>query len=117
MYCFCFVTTVGAVITEAPQNTRAPIGTNVTFTCRGNGLIIWIIGGLQVRSPSRVASLAEEGVFVELGRHNFSEVMMTATVNLNMSNFRFITCRVEVGDVISGDAVNSEEVSLFVYGE
>ena len=90
----------------------------MTFTCRGNGLIVWIIGGLQIRSPSRVASLAEDqGVFVELGKHNFSQVVMTASVNLNMSNFRFITCRVEIGDVIGGDAVNSEEVSLFVYSE
>ena len=89
----------------------------MTFTCRGNELIIWIIGGLQVRSPSRVASLAEEGVFVESGKHNFSQVVMTASVNLNMSNFRFITCRVEVGDVIGGDNVESDEVSLLAYGE
>ena len=110
--------TVTAVITEAPQNITAPIGTNVTFTCRGNGEIIWIVGEVQARSQSRVTSLAEEGVFVELGRFNFSQVVMFATVNLNMSNFRFVSCRVETGDIISGsDSVDSQEVSLLAYGE
>ena len=90
----------------------------MTFTCRGNGEIVWIVGGIQIRSPLRVAAVAEEGIFVEVGRRNFSQLVMTASVNLNTSVLRFIVCRVETGDIITeSDSVDSEEVSLFVFGE
>ena len=113
-----YLITVTAVITEAPQNTRARVGRNVTFTCRGNGEIIWIFGGIEARSPGRVASLAREGIFVQLGLRNFSQVVITASLDLNMSDLRFISCQVKTGDLLGGfDTINSEEVSLSVYGK
>lgn len=96
----------------------APVGANRTFNCSGNGVIVWVVGEVQVRTEGRKVIVGNRGVYPIIGQQNFSQVVMMASVALNMSSFRLLVCRVETGDIFSGSSsVESEQVSLLVYGE
>ena len=104
------------MITQAPEKVTAALGTNATFSCRGNGEVFWEIDGRQVTTDSQAVQLvfAEAGVYVPLPTPSVSELIMTAT---EMNNFtRTIRCVVDPGNVVV-QAEKSELVRLTVFGE
>ena len=111
MYITC---TTAQLITQPPSDITAALGTNATFSCRGNGDIIWEIGGTQVQTELFVELFANEKVYVPLSTVSVSELIMTAT---EMNNFtRTIQCLVDPGIGV-GEVVESDPVRLLVYGE
>ena len=103
------------MITQPPESTTAALGTNATFSCRGNGEILWEIDGTQVMTEQRVQLFSREKVYVPLPTPSVSELIMTAT---EMNNFiRTIQCVVDEGIGV-GEIEDSDPVSyLFVYGK
>ena len=102
------------MITHSPKNATAALSTNATFSCRGNGEILWEIDGTQVLTEDLVQLFAELGVYVPLPTPNVSELIMTAT---EMNNFtRTIQCLVDPGIGV-GQLEESDLVRLLVYGE
>ena len=100
------------MITQPPSNITAALGTNATFSCRGNGDIIWEIASTQVMTEQLVQLFAREKVYVPLPTPSVSELIMTAT---EMNNFtRTIRC---VIDPILFFTQESAPVRLLVYGE
>ena len=102
------------MLTQPPSNVTAALGTNVTFSCRGNGTIRWEIAGTQVITEFLVQLFADEKVYVPLPTPNVSELIMTATEMNNVT--RTIRCSVVPLDNVVGN-VDSEPVRLLVYGE
>ena len=73
------------MITDSPKNvTCTALGTNTTFSCRGNGEIRWEIAGTQVLTEQQVQLFSQEKVYVPLPTPSVSELIMTAT---EMNNF------------------------------
>jgi len=109
---------VDNLIIEGPEaNLSSPIGFDVNLTCRGNGLIIWVINETQIRGmDNTIALLAERGVFPEVDVLNNSNLTIMASVNSNRTTY---ACRVEAGELFSGNLrFQLGEESLFtVYGE
>ena len=102
------------MITQPPSDTTAALGTNATFSCRGNGDIIWEIDNTQVRIAHFVELFADEKVYVPLPTPSVSELIMTATEMNNVT--RTIQCLVDPGIGV-GEVVESDPVRLLVYGE
>ena len=102
------------LITQPPESTSAALGTNATFSCRGNGEIIWEIDGTQVLTEQHVQLFSREKVYVPLPTPSVSELIMTAT---EMNNFtRTIQCLVDPGIGIEPQSIEkSDPVYLFVY--
>ena len=96
------------------MNTTIALGTNATFSCRGNGQVVWDISNTQVRTPDVVQSFAEVEVYVPLPTPNFSELIVKGTVDNNFT--RPIRCVVEPDNVLEANE-ESDAVYLLVYGE
>ena len=105
--------TSAQMITQPPEFTTAALDKNATFYCCGIGRILWQINGTQVQTASQVPMFASIQVFVPLPRDNFSELIVTATREINAT--LEIRCVVDpfVGVV---DSVKSDPVQLLVYG-
>ena len=102
------------MITKPPESNTAALGTNATFTCRGNGEVFWEISGSQVQTEQQVQLFALEKVYVPLPTPSVSQLIMTAT---EMNNFtRTIQCVVDPGFGV-GPYEESDPVHLLVYGE
>ena len=98
------------MITQPPESTTAALGTNATFSCRGNGEIIWEIDGTQVLTEQHVQLFSCEKVYVPLPTPSVSELIMTAS---EMNNFtRTIRCLVDPG-IRVGLVEKSDPVYLF----
>ena len=92
----------------------AALGTNATFSCRGDGDIFWEVSGTQIQTEQLVQLFALEKVYVHLPAPSVSQLIMTAT---EMNNFtRTIQCLVDPG-VRVGPLEVSSTVHLLVYGE
>lgn len=101
------------MITQPPVSVTAALGTNATFTCHGNGLVVWRISGTEAVTSELVSLFAQEQVYVPLPTQGSSELIMTAT---NSNNFtREIRCVVALSSI--DPPVESEIVHLLVYGE
>ena len=101
------------LITKPPDNITAALGTNATFSCRGNGDVFWEINGTQVHTEQQVQLFAQEKVYVPPPTPSVSQLIMTAT---EMNNFtRAIQCLVDPG-VGVGPLEESDPVYLYVYG-
>ena len=96
------------------MNTTIALGTNATFSCRGNGQVVWDISNTQVRTAGAVQSFADVDVFVPLPTPNFSELIVKGTVDNNFT--RPIQCVVDPGNVLEPNE-ESDAVHLLVYGE
>ena len=107
-------TQTAQLITQPPENITAALGTNTTFSCRGNGEIRWEVGGTQVTTEQLVQLFAELGVYVPLPTPNVSELIMTATEMNNIS--RTIQCLLDPGIGV-GQLEESDPVHLTVFGE
>ena len=108
------MTQTAQLITQPPENVTAALGTNATFTCRGNGKVLWEVDGTQIMTEQQVQLFAEVGVYVPLPTPSVSELIMTAT---EMNNFtRSIICRVDPG-IRVGAVEKSDPVHLTVFGE
>ena len=102
------------MVTQPPEKVTAALGTNATFSCRGNGNIIWEIDNTEVRIAHFVELFANEKVYVPLPTPNVSKLIMTAT---EMNNFtRTILCLVDLGIGV-GQVEESDPVHLTVFGE
>ena len=99
------------MITQPPVSTTAALGTNVTFSCRGTGSVLWQINGTQVRDASQLPIFESMLVYVPLPSDSFSELIVTAT-NTNLT----IICVVDPG-IGMGDVVKSDAVQLLVNGK
>ena len=107
-------THTGQLITQPPESTTAALGTNATFSCRGNGDITWEIDDTQVITEGLVESFADVGVYVPLPTPSVSELIMTAT---EINNFtRSIICQVDPGIGV-GEVEASAPVHLTVFCE
>ena len=102
------------LITQPPVNTTAALDTNVTFSCHGNGCVLWEINSTQLINPDHVPQFKVAGVYPPLPRPNYSELIITATHSNNNTR---IQCVVEQGSSGSGNTNKSDEVILFVFGE
>ena len=109
--------TAAQLIAVPPESATAALGTNATFTCRGNGDVFWEISGTQVQTEQLVQLFAVEKVYVPLPTPSISQLIMTAT---EMNNFtRTIQClTVDPGVGVGPYAYEkSDPVHLLVYGE
>ena len=104
---------IAQMITQPPVSITAALGTNATFSCRGNGKVLWQINGTQIRAAYQVPNFASIQVFVPLPRDSSSEVIVTATGETNTT--LMIICAVDQG-VGMGNLVRSNPVQLLVYG-
>ena len=101
------------ILVQPPESTTAALGANATFSCGGDGTVLWQINNTQVQDGSQVPSFANIQVFVPLPRDGFSELIVTATRVTNAT--LVIICAVDPG-VGTGDLVRSDPVQLLVYG-
>ena len=102
------------MITQPPESTTAALDTNATFSCHGDGNVLWQINGSQVQDASQLSLLASFNVFVPLPRQSFSELIVTATRAINATRLEII-CLVDPG-IRVGMIVASNPVQLLVYG-
>ena len=79
MHVHAHILLTAQLITQPPESTLAALGTNATFSCRGNGEIIWGIDGTQVLTEQHVQLFSREKVYVPLPTPCVSELIMTAT--------------------------------------
>ena len=104
-------TCTGQLITLSPANTTVALGTNATFTCRGDNTITWEIGNTQIRDPNQTEIYrTQHKIYAPLPKPNFSELIITAR---NVTNYTIAIICV-VGD---GLVNKSEEVKLLAYGK
>ena len=103
----------GQMITQPPVSTTAALGTNATFTCRGDALVFWSISGTQLITSELVSLFAQEQIYVPLPTLSYSELIMTGTADNNFT--RPIRCLVALSSI--DPPVPSEMVYLLVYGE
>jgi hypothetical protein len=105
------------VILEPPESTTAALGTNATFSCHGNGKVLWQINSTQVQDASQVPEFSSTlCVFVPLPNDNMSELIVTASIKTNAS--LMLTCVVEPSpDVMPWSSDKSSPVQLLVYGK
>ena len=97
--------------------TATALGTNATFSCHGNGRVLWQINSTQVQDDDQVPIFADPQIFVPLPRDNFSELIVTATRETNAT--LVIICQVmnPYAWPLSGSVVDSDPVQLLVYGK
>ena len=100
------------MITQPPVNTTAALGTNATFSCHAKGEVFWEVSGTQIVEANKMSSFATVGVYAPLPMNDFSELIVTATRDNNVT--RKIKCIVSLGLVMTN---GSEAVRLLVYGE
>ena len=98
----------------AVNTTAAALGTNVTFSCHGNGSVLWEINRTQVRNPDQLSDFKVEKMYPLLPRLDYSELIITAT---HSNNNTPIQCVVERGAAGSGNTNESDKVILLVFGE
>ena len=112
--CFVHIDTHTAqeLITQPPVNTTTALGTNATFSCRGNGPVLWSISNTQIRDANQLSGFEMVGIYVPLPKDNFSELIITATLKNNAT--RMIQCIVDQGII---GKINMNVVTLLVYGE
>ena len=103
------------MILQPPESTTAALGANATFSCRGNGKVLWEINGTQVQDASQVQMFSSIYVFVPLPNDSISELIVTASTTINAS--LTIVCIVEPEHYNNIIAYNSSQVQLFVYGK
>ena len=103
----------GQMITQPPVSTTAALGTNATFTCRGDAEVFWSISGTQAVTPEVVPLFAQEQIYIPLPTQSYSELIITATADNNFT--RPIRCLVALSSI--DPPVQSEIVHLLVYGE
>ena len=102
-------------ITEHPVNVTVPLSRNATFHCRGTSNITWVIATTQIRHTYQVFSYAtQHKMYIPLPKANFSELIITATMNNNRTE---IYCIVGPSNVISGEGRKSETAYLLSYGK
>lgn len=90
----------------------APLHSNTTFTCTVTGNVFWAVNRNQISIQSQVNGLAVFCIFVPLSTPGHSEVVVTASLANNGTNF---TCFVEEEGNI--DILNrSGPAQLLVYG-
>ena len=107
-------TQTAQLITQPPENITAALGTNATFSCRGNGEIVWEVAGTLVSTEWFVQLFAEVGVYVPIPTPSVSELIMTATEMNNAT--KTIQCLVDPGIGV-GEVEESDPVHLTVFGE
>ena len=105
------------LITDPPRNTTTALGTNATFTCRGNGEIMWEISNTQIQELSQLDNFAAVGIYPSLPTQGFSELIMTGTTGDDANNVtRAIQCII----IDPNNPLTTEDsgvVRLLVYGE
>ena len=100
---------------EGPQNVSAPLGFNRSVSCRGNGNIVWVFNGIQIRSADRIENFRTIGVYTNVGQVNEST---TAIIASEMTNNYNIECRVEQGNIVNGLTFHRSPVAVFtVFGK
>ena len=102
------------MITQSPESTTAALDTNATFSCHGIGRVMWQINGTQVQVAGQVPIFASAQVFAPLPRDNFSELIVTATREINTT--LMIICAVNPFRGVEVPVI-SDPVRLLVYGE
>ena len=98
------------LIIQSPMSMVAALGTNVTFTCRVIGSILWSINGIQV-FPNGVEDFVLSGIFVPAAQLNISSVRILAGP---FNNGTTLSCLVEK---FPGILNESELVNFTSYGE
>ena len=102
------------MITQPPESITAALGTNATFSCHGESIVLWQINRTQVRVEGQVPCFANIQVFVPLPRDSFNELIVTATRVTNAT--LEIRCVVDhITNVMGSKA--SDPVKLLVYGK
>ena len=67
-------------ITQPLVDMMAPLGSNATFECRGNGDITWRVRGTQITTPGQIRdSFTNAMIFVPIGDVGVSQLVVTAT--------------------------------------
>ena len=67
-------------ITQPLVDMMAPLGSNATFECRGDGDITWRVRGTQITAPGPIRdSFTNAMIFVPIGDDNVSQLVVTAT--------------------------------------
>ena len=103
-----------SLILEAPQNMSVGIGNMVNISCRGNGRIIWVIDGVQVREQRDVnIFITDRNIIAEAGQMDVSKVVIIGSVRNNGTE---VICRVESIDIF-GPFEQSPPTYLLVYGK
>ena len=101
-------------IVDPPRNTTTALGTNATFSCRGNGEVMWEVSGTQIQDSSQLGSFAAVKVYPSLPTQGFSVLIMTGTTENNGN--RTIQCLVsDPNNPLANE--ESDVVHLLVYGE
>lgn len=102
------------MIFEAPQNLSLGVGITTNLTCRGNGPIVWVFDGLQIRDEN--PALEKKGIVAETGRMNSAALVITGSGGGDDTNNNgtVFFCRVERNVF---DAVESEPAHLLIYGK
>ena len=94
------------------MNTTAALGTNATFSCRGDSNITWEINGRQIRDRDEVDTFRTQlKVYVPLPKPSFSELIFTASTTTNCTS---VVCLVGPRN---GPVNTSEEVKILAYGK
>ena len=107
---------IAQVISQPPESTTAALGANATFSCRGNGKVLWEINNTQVRDASQLPTFSSICVFAPLPKDSSSELIVTASTTTNAS--LIIICVVEPGaNVRPWSSNESSPVQLLVYGK
>ena len=67
-------------ITQPLVDIMAPLGSNATFECRGNGDITWRVRGTLITAPGPIRDIFINAmVFVPIGDVGVSQLVVTAT--------------------------------------
>ena len=104
------------MISQPPESTTAAQGANATFSCHGNGKVLWEINRTQIRDASQLPIFSSICVFVPLPNDSSSELTVTASTTTNAS--LTIICVVEPGANVRPWSLNkSSPVQLLVYGK
>ena len=108
------LTHTAQLITDPPSNATTALGTNATFSCRGNGEIMWEVGNTQLFDQNQVNNFAAVGVYAPLPTPFFSELFVTGNTANNFT--RAIQCIVvDPNNPLRNE--ESENVHMLVYGE
>ena len=102
------------LITQPPESATVALNTNATFSCSGNGEVLWEIINTQIIAPDQVQQFSGMKVFVPLPKPSFSELIVTATVDNNGT--QMIKCLVDPGLAV-GNLEESDTVQLLVFGK
>ena len=113
----CHAPCIAQVILQPPESTTAALGTNATFSCRGNRKVLWEINGTQVTDASQVPMFSSIiCVFVPLPKDSSSELIVTASIKTNASLEIVCVVQPRLG-VQPWSSNKSSPVHLLVYGK